>query len=242
MTSTRVQLWCAWSGPAFIVLFFSGMLVASLLPPPEPDWTAQRTAEFWRSDPDLKRLGLSLMMASTTFLAPFGVAIFLQLRRIPGAIAPAYTALAGAAVGMVAVVVPTIMMLSIALRPERDPEITQALTDLAFIPFVVNWPPALVQALGLGVGVLMDRRREDPVLPRWLGYYALWTGFLFLPGTLLVFFLDGVWAWNGILSFWLVAVLFGMFQLVVFVQVRAAILRAAATPTPAEPAPEAVPA
>lgn len=227
MTSTRVQLWCAWCGPAFIVVFFSGMLVANLLPPPEPGWSAQRTADFWASDVDLKRFGLCLMMASTTFLAPFGVAVFLQLRRIPGADAAAYTTLVGTAAGMVGVIVPTIMMMAVAFRPGRDPEITQALTDLAFIPFVINWPPPLVQCLGLGIGVLMDRRREAPVLPRWLGYYSLWTGFLFLPGTLLVFFLEGAWAWNGVLSFWMVAALFGGFQLVVFVEIRKAILREA---------------
>lgn len=229
MTSTRVQLWCAWCGPAFIVVFFSGMLIADLLPPPSPSWTAQETADFWRENQDMRLFGLALMMASTTFIGGFVCAITLQLRRIRGS-APANLAqLVGGASGLLTVVLPTIFMISIAFRPERDPEITQALTDLALMPFIVNWPPVVLQAVGFGVAVLMGRDDRSPVLPRWLGYYSLWTAFLLLPGTILVFFKDGVWAWDGALSFWLVAALFGVWQLVVFVQVRKAILSAAAT-------------
>lgn len=62
---------------------------------------------------------------------------------------------------------------------------------------------------------------EREVLPRWLGFYNLWTAFLTLPGLLLIFFRTGAFAWNGVLVFWVVATVFGGWYLVMFTVLRA---------------------
>ena len=49
---------------------------------------------------------------------------------------------------------------------------------------------------------------------------SLWTAFLFLPGSLLIFFKQGAWAWDGLLTFWVVAALFGGWFLVMTVVLR----------------------
>src|SRR5581483_3345724 len=76
-----------------------------------------------------------------------------------------------------------------------------------------NTPPALMQCGAVGFAVLGDKS-GDPVFPRWVGYYNLWTAFMFLPGALVIFFHTGPFAWNGILAFWVVAVLFGAWFIV----------------------------
>lgn len=223
----RVQLWCVWCAPAFIVVFFAGAIMAGLIPPPDATSTSAQIAEHWRTDADVKRLGLVLMMIGSGLTLPLGIAITMQLKRIEGAFSPmAYTQLAGAVLGVFAINYPTMLYMGVAFRPERDPATTQALMDLATIPFIINFIPALVQFVSLAIGILSDRR-DAPVLPRWLAWYSLWTAFLLLPGALLLFFKDGAWAWDGLMSFWLVAAVFGGWFLTVFWLVRGAILRQA---------------
>lgn len=224
MTPTRIQLWCVWFGPVFIVVFFAGAIMAGLIPPPDATSSAQEIADHWRSDTDVKRLGLVLMMIGSGLTLPLGIAIAMQIKRIEGDFSPmAYMQIAGATLGVFAINYPTMLFMGIAFRPERDPELTLTLMDNAVVPFVINYPPALIQFVSLAVAILADRR-PTPILPRWLAWYSLWSAFLLIPGALLLFFREGAWAWDGLLSFWLVATVFGTWFLIVFWQVRKAIL------------------
>lgn len=221
--NTRVQLWCAWCGPAFVVVFFSGFLIAGMIPPPSPGWGAERVAAFYQDDTDRLRAGLLVMMFSAGLTAPLVAVISVQMRRIagPGSPLPLLQLIGGTA-GVVAILVPMWMFLAAAFEPTRDPQITEALNDLAFLPFIGNFPPALIQLTALGVAILADPR-ETPILPRWVGYYNLWTAFLFLPGVLVAYFHHGAFAWNGAVVFWVVANLFGGWFLVMSHVIRRAI-------------------
>jgi hypothetical protein len=168
---------------------------------------------------DLKRLGFVLLFLGGGLNAPITAAIHHRLRRIPGAGAVALLQVIGGALGVLAVSGPAIVFMVAAYRPERDPQITQALNDLGFIPFIGNLVPFLIQAVAIGVAVLAQDLDHE-VLPRWLGFYNLWTAFLTLPGLLLVFFRTGAFAWNGLLDFWVVATVFGGWFLVMFVVLR----------------------
>jgi hypothetical protein len=220
LTEHRVQVWCIWSAPVFVVLLFGALLLAGWVPPPSPAQSAEQVAAMYAEHTDLKRLAFVLLFLGGGLCAPFTVAIHHRLRRIPGAWALALLQLIGGALGVLAVSVPAIVFMVAAYRPERDPQITQALHDLAFIPFIGNLVPFLVQAVAIGVAVLAQHP-DGPVLPRWLGFYNLWTAFLTLPGLLLVFFRTGAFAWNGVLVFWVVATVFGGWFLVMFAVLRA---------------------
>ena len=67
---------------------------------------------------------------------------------------------------------------------------------------------------GIRETVIFADKRPDPVYPRWVAYFLVWCAIGFLPATGLAFFYDGPFAWNGLLSFWLAATLFGSFFLV----------------------------
>src|SRR5262249_20233294 len=96
-------------------------------------------------------------------------------------------------------------------RPERNPEITQALNDLGWLPFIMNWPPALIQCLAIGFAIFGAKHE---VWPRWLGYFNVWCAFIFCAGGLAVLFENGVFAWNGLLACWMAAVFFGVWFIV----------------------------
>lgn len=223
--NTRIQTWCAWCGPVFAVVFFVGMLLAGFLPPPSPGDSAPEVADFYRDDVDLIRLGLFTMMIAAGITAPFVAVIAVQLKRIEGQSSPmTYLQLIGGTTGMVAILVPVLIFAAVAFRPERSPEITQVMNDMAWLPFIINIPPAIVQCLSIGMAVLSDRR-ENPVFPRWVAYYNFWVAFLFVPGGLAMFFKDGAFAWNGLLAFWLAAVMFGTWFVVMSIALRGAIRR-----------------
>jgi hypothetical protein len=77
----------------------------------------------------------------------------------------------------------------------------------------MNGPPAIAQAVSFGTAVLGDKS-DRPAFPRWLGFYNFWVAFCFLPACILVYFKTGPFAWNGLLSFWLAATVFGTYFIV----------------------------
>jgi hypothetical protein len=232
--SKRLQIGCAWCGPVFAVVFFAGMLCAGLLPPPSPHDTTAEVARFWRDHPDLTRLGLWLMLVAGGLTAPFGAQLCVTLRRIERGESPmSFLQAIGAACGVMAILVPTMIFMAASFRPERSPELVKLLNDLAWIPFVINFPPAMIQCLSISGAVFANP--DQQVLPRWIGYFNAWTAFLFIPGGLIIFFKHGPFAWNGLLAFWLAAVVFGTWFIVMTVAMVRAVRRSAPGAAALEP-------
>jgi hypothetical protein len=86
---------------------------------------------------------------------------------------------------------------------ERDPADTQLLNDLEWLIIIPAFPTLLGQFLGLALGTLADRSPR-PVYPRWVAYFNIWVGLLFVPGGVSYFFRTGPFAWCGLLAFWVV--------------------------------------
>jgi hypothetical protein len=205
----------AWSGVAFVVVFFAGFLVSGFFPPVSPDDTAQQIADRYVADQDRIRAGMVIMMIGCLFLMPFTAIVSAQMARIEGRWTPlTYLNLVAGAVGTVAALFPVVLFIGIAYRPQdRDPELLQALNDFVWVPFIINWPPAFAAALCIATAIFADKR-ATPVFPRWVAYFLLWAAIAFLPASALPFFYDGLFAWDGLLTFWMAAVFFGSFYLV----------------------------
>lgn len=209
----EIQRTMAVCGAAFVLLLFPAIIMIGLLPPMSPLRTAEQVAQFWSTNTGLKRVGLVIMLAAAGLQAPFGALIAVRIRQMEGSrySALAYTQLVGTGLAVVAILMPTFAFAAASYRPERDPQITQALNDLGWLPFVMNWPAATIQCLVIGFAIF---GAKVAVWPRWLGYFNVWCAFIFAAGGLVVLFKDGVFAWNGLLAFWLVAVFFGVWFLV----------------------------
>jgi hypothetical protein len=208
-----IQKTMAISGVAFVLLLFPAIIMTGLLPPVSPMRNANEIAQFWSTSTGLKRMGLVLLLAASGLQAPFGALLAIRIRQMEGGrYSPlAYTQLVGTGLAVVAIIMPTFAFAAASYRPERDPQITQALNDLGWLPFVMNWPAATIQCLAIGFAIF---GATHAIWPRWLGYFNIWCAFIFAAGGLVVLFKDGVFAWNGLLAFWMVAVFFGLWFLI----------------------------
>ena len=210
------QMLGGWAGVATIVIFGLSFIVPGFLPPLAPAMTAAEAAAYFQEHATSIRSGMILMMFAGSFNFFFVAAIATQLRRIETR-QPFWTyaqIIAGCA-GSTVIIIGAMLMTAAVFRPERPIEISYALFDLAWVMIIMPGTPALFQNLAIGGAVLNDRSAA-PILPRWYGFFNLWTALLYSPGALITFFKAGPFAWNGLLTFWLPAAAFGSWFLLTF--------------------------
>jgi hypothetical protein len=204
----KVSRACAWSGIAFAVLFGVGFLIAGFLPPPSPGEGAHALARLFRHDGTRIRIGIQIAWSSSVLFLPFVALLSQLMKRSEGDFAPmAYTQLAAGVGSVIVFVIPLWNIQAAAYRAERAPQTIQALSDLGWLPFVGGWAVPAAQSIALAVVILADRS-ATPTFPRWSGYFNIWIALLYVPAVLLPFFKSGPLAWNGVLPFWLGAVAF----------------------------------
>lgn len=235
--SVRSQMFCAYLGLAFPLVFFIGWgLIAGYMTPLQgPRTTGLEWQEFYSDHTTLIRVGIIITIAAGAFQAPFSALIGMHMRRMEGGkhTPLAYAQMMLGSVGVLLVVIPMFVYAAITFRPEaRDPDTLLFFSDLAWLMFIGAFSPAVLQSICLALAILGDKR-EKPVLPRWVGYYNLWVATLFLPGAIVIIAKSGPFAWHGLLAFWVPATVFGTWFIVMFVLMRKVIREQAAEEAPA---------
>lgn len=204
------QRLCAISGVVCPLLFFGGLLSCGFLPPLRPGASAIQIAAHYQQHATGIRFGAALILLASMFYIAYSGAIYGQIRRIPGSgHTAAGVALAGGAVAAVTFMIPAMLWAVTAFRPERPPETTQTLNDMAWFIVVMPWAPFMAQNFAFAFAILTDSLRR-PLFPRWLGYLNIWATIVYTPAIVLQFFKGGPFAWNGVFVFWLPAVVFGI--------------------------------
>lgn len=204
----RFQKACAWSGIVCMTLFFGAFLSAHFIPPLSPHSSAASIAGHYHRHTNGIRLGGVLMLLSSMFYASFSAVMSAQMERIPGVPrAAVFTQLASGAFACLTFLVPGLLFVVTAFRPDRDPSQTLLLNDLSWVFMVMPWPPFAMQNWTFAYAILADPQ-ERPVFPRWLAYLNIWAPIVFTPGVALAFFKTGVFAWSGLLVLWIPATAF----------------------------------
>jgi hypothetical protein len=214
--SAGTQRVMAYSALAFCTVYGVGILIAGFIPPPSPDDNAAEISRFYAENTGRIRTGTLLMMLGGATMIPFFAVLTLQMRRIKGyfdGLCLAQLLAGGIAVWVFTL--PPIIFAVAAFRPGQDENVTQMLNDLGWFLFVWNLGTVTVQAVVIAVAILSDRNNA-PVFPRWVAYLNIWVAIGFLPGAMLTYFKTGIMAWDGLLAFWLAAVLFFSWILVLF--------------------------
>jgi len=225
MSQTSFEKTCAWSGTICVLLFFAAFGLAGFIPPMSPSLSAEQVAAHYQTHTTGIRTGMVLMLMSGMFYAAFTAVISAQMKRIPGvATTVVYSQLAAGSFACLTFLVPAMLFIVTAFRPERPAEMTLLLNDMSWIFLVIPWPPFMTQNFAFAFAVLSDPRPQ-PLFPRWLGYLNIWAPISFTPGVLLPFFKSGPFAWNGVLVLWIPALIFIAWFFLMTAQLLAAIRR-----------------
>jgi hypothetical protein len=204
-----MQKLCARSGYLVIALFGCAFWpLAKFIPVPSPTLSASEVAAIYSNNTNGIRFGMLLMSISGAIFAPFVAVISVQMKRIEG-VSPilTYTQLSSGSIGALFFIIPAIIFGAAAYRPDRPPELTLLLNDLAWFFAVMPVAAAFMQNIAIALAIFSDKR-ASPVFPRWLGFFNIWVALLFAPGGLITFFKTGPFAWNGLLAFYVAGTVF----------------------------------
>jgi len=201
---------------AYVVPGLLGFAVfAGFWPPPGPDLTAQEISDYFVDH----RTGLIIGMVLMAFCGPWYVTWSAAISRVIGRIEGPMGILAnvqflgGVLTGLVTFT-PATIWITAAIRAEsHSPETIQTLYDFGWMFFDTTFVCSALQAIAIGVAVLIDRR-PTPLFPRWFAWMSFLTAACYVPLMLMPFFRTGPVAWNGVVSFWVVFVEFFLFTAV----------------------------
>ncbi|MDX1888926.1 hypothetical protein [Mycolicibacterium sp. 050158] len=216
----RILSLCALAGPATVVIALIGWLVAGVLPIPlGPESSVQQVVDFYGQTRVL--VGMSIASLGICLVFPLVAVIGVHMVRMEGR-TPILTFLqliTGAATGVL-LLLPMLLMAVIGFRPDRNPELTVTLNDIAWLLFITPIAPFIIQNVAIGIAILNDKRRT---LPRWVAFVNFWVAFSFLPDPLAFFFHSGPFAWRGIFIFWLALTTYTIFLVVMGVMLHQAV-------------------
>lgn len=199
----RIVRWLVWSGPFTFAVVAAGMLIAGFIPPHPPSASAEAIAREFIEHATWIKIGCSLVFIGACFWATWNVAIAFFMRRMEKGM-PLLTSvfLVLAAAGTVIYILPAIIWLVAAFRPEAvPPQTTRMLNDAAWLMFVWTVPSYSLAMVMTAVAIFRDGNTPR-VLPRWIAYLNLLFAIDLFSCYLVAFFKEGPLAWNGVVSFW----------------------------------------
>ncbi|KAJ5673958.1 hypothetical protein N7462_009397 [Penicillium macrosclerotiorum] len=222
-SEVRFNKFTIFCGPFAQTLFFLFLPASLNFPPLSPSTSPENLVNHYRKHETGLRGASALMSLTAVFWPIFVAGVNRQLARIPG-VNPIvlYTQIAGGSLCVISMMCPSFLFAATVYRLDRDPVLTQLLSDLSWLTFTMAWPPFIAQDLAISWAILSDRRPK-PLFPRWLAYTTTGLTIGLYPALGVHCVHSGVLAWNGALTFWVgMACAFFQMNLLVFYLMRAA--------------------
>ena len=204
MRRTDGELILFWTLPAVALIWISAFfLFPGFLHPMSPTMSADEVAGFYRDEAARIRYSMILFNWFGVGLVPVVVLLALQVRRMAHRTPILSYSLIACAGGPPALfLIANMFWLLGAFRPDRAPELTMLFNDLAWITFSVMVSYLIAQCLLLALAIYWDRN-ETPVFRPWVAHFNVATAVALMPAAFTALALDGPFAWDGLLSFWL---------------------------------------
>lgn len=209
--TNRDQLIYFWMVPAFFGLFgLIFVILGRVMPPPAPGLSVTDVAAFLNEHAFTMQLGFALLFVIMGLFNFMNGLYAVHLKRTTHGQTFTYMFLGAQAVGVVnGCLWPAICLLVTALRPDRDPVLLALTYDIAFLSFIGTLGCFMTAYLAMICAVLLDR---NGIFPRWFGYVCIWNLATELVAAPVFFFHDGVFAWDGAISFWIDTAVFVVWQ------------------------------
>ena len=204
MRRTDGELILFWTLPAVALIWISAFfLFPGFLHPMSPTMSAAEVAGFSRDEAARIRYSMILFNWFGVGLVPVVVLLALQVRRMAHRTPILSYSLIACAGGPPALfLIANMFWLLGAFRPDRAPELTMLFNDLAWITFSVMVSYLIAQCLLLALAIYWDRN-DTRVFRPWVAHFNVATAVALMPAAFTALALDGPFAWDGLLSFWL---------------------------------------
>lgn len=190
--------------------------------PPDFDMTGAQTAQFYGENQTGMLLGIVVTSIGLPFLMLWSLQLGSMMRRLEGGSALASIA---ATVGVLTIDILLVFDLAVwavaAYRPTTtSPDVTRAFSDLGWISSMFIWPPLAMGMALIGVLILKTQHKAGS-LPKWTGWVSIIAA-IAEPGQAgIIFTKSGVFAPNGLLSWYLAVFTWGPWILLLSIaQVR----------------------
>ncbi|VEG39615.1 Uncharacterised protein [Mycolicibacterium flavescens] len=203
MKRTDGELLMLWALPAMVVIWVSAFLLfPGFLPPMSPTMSAEEVAGLYRDETARIRYSMILFNWFGVGLIPTVILLAMQVRKMAHRTPIlSYCLIACAGGPPTLFLIANMFWLLGSFRPERTPELTQLLNDLAWVTFTVLVPYLIAQCLVLALAIYWDRR-DQPVFRPWVAHFNLLIAVALLPAAFGAVTFEGPFAWDGVLSFW----------------------------------------
>ena len=219
------ELWFAWWTTVvfyqvFGLVFF---VITRTQPPPSPGWDAARIVQWFNDNHAGLLVGFAIMFVIGGMAAPANALIAYSMRRMSISPAFGYAYLVMYALSAVPGMLLMCIALSVgAMRPDRDPELVSWIYDFAFLSFIGTMGIFMLGSLVWMAAILIDKNR---VFPKWFGYLNLCNALTEVVVAPAWLFHRGVFAWNGLIAWWVNMVVFLTYTAVFIVLLRKMIQR-----------------
>ena len=170
--------------------------------PMSPTLSAEEVASFYRDETARIRYSMILFNWFGVGLVPIVILLAMQIRRMAHRTPILSYCLIACAGGP-----PTIFLIANmfwllgSFRPDRAPELTQLLNDLAWLTFTLAVPYLIAQCLLLALAIFWDHQ-DQPVFKPWVAFFNVATAIALAPAAFTALSFTGPLAWDGLLSFW----------------------------------------
>lgn len=206
----RFMMWLAIALTLVFAVAWVGLM--GFFPPPPASLPADKAAELYSVHNIRFRIGVILALIAGGFLVPLSIVISVQMARLEKGL-PLWAILQGTTgtIGSIFIWLPALLWGVAAFTPERPAELTALVHEFAWLSYITPLSLFPMQLIGIAV-VCFTKDEDDKVsaFPRWLGYLTVWQAIQSFGGPIAMLFKQGIFAWNGLLPFWLPFSLFSV--------------------------------
>lgn len=177
-------------------------------PPPRPDVTDMQVAGWFAQHHSTIRIGFAILLVIAGGAAISNGIIGYFMKRMSSGSVLAYAYIASMGVGAIpGFHVLLVCWLTATFRPDRPPRILHLLYDLGMLSYNGSLGCFTAAYAMIAIAILYDRNR---IFPKWFAYISIWQIVTEVLATQMWVFHSGAFAWNGMITFYIAVVIFGI--------------------------------
>jgi hypothetical protein len=215
--NTRYQRALLWSSIVLLAIYvLAWAFLIGTLPIPPATATAAQIAAFFTENQEKIRWGGVITSWVAGYGLPFSFVLGMQMARVEKGV-PFWSILqlmAGTLQAMF-MILPMILWATAAYTPERMPDVTAVLHQIATLMMITTDQVYIFQFIPFVVICLTRKSEGYTAFPRWLGFLTIWAIVIFELSTFAYVPKTGPFAWNGLFTFWLPYSVWGIWLVVV---------------------------